>query len=143
MYRNKSITITARVLGLLLAVFVVSCEPESFEVDSDDPRDNITDIWSVTEYSQLDTISYPSEITKHPTDSTRIRINYFYGLGYDINAIALLDERRIIIPLQTLDGIDVEGDGTINFSYSQITFNYTADDGSGFVDQVRAEYRRD
>lgn len=126
----------------VLFVFLFSCELEDFNVDSDDPRDDIVDVWSCEEENNTGKLNYTSEISKHPSDSSKIIINYIYGLGRDADAVATYKNRTITIPQQTIDGIKIKGTGNVTSNYSEITFNYTADDGSGEIDNVYALYTR-
>lgn len=126
----------------ILFLFLFSCELEDFDIDSDDPRDDIVDVWSCEEQGDLGTQNYTSTISKHPSDSSKIIINYIYGLGNDADAVATYKNRTITISQQTIDGIKIQGTGNVNSDYSEITFNYTADDGSGDIDNVYALYTR-
>ena len=127
---------------IVLYVFLFSCELEDFDVDSDDPRDDIVDVWSCEEENNSGTLNYTSEISKHPSDDSKIIINYIYGLGRDASAVATYNNRTITIAQQTVDGIKIQGTGNVTSDYSEIRFNYTADDGSGDVDNVFVLYTR-
>jgi hypothetical protein len=127
---------------IVLFVLFFSCELEDFGVDSDDPRDDIVDVWSCEEESDAGTTNYTSEISIHPSDSSKIIINYIYGLGRDAEAIATYKNRTITIPQQDIEDIIIKGTGNVSSDYSEIRFNYTADDGSGDIDNVFALYTR-
>lgn len=126
----------------IVFIFLFSCELEDFDIDSDDPRDVIVDVWNCKEENDAGTLNYTSTISKHSSDSTKIIINYIYGLGNDADAIATYKNRTITIAQQTVDGIKLQGTGTVTSDYSEIRFNYTADDGSGDIDNVFALYTR-
>ncbi len=132
---------TLLVISILL---LSSCELDDFSVDSDDERDNIVDTWRCEETSQLygESNPYLSDISKESRDSVTIFINNFYQLGFDQEIYATLANRNIQIPLQTVDGHKIEGEGFVNTSYTSIRFEYTVDEGSGTLDDVTALYSR-
>ena len=145
MNKLKKSTVAYRITPtwlFILFVFLFSCELDDFDIDSDDPRDDIVDVWNCKEENNAGTLNYTSEISKHTSDSSKIVINYIYGLGRDADAIATYKNRSITISLQTVDGIKIQGTGNVSSDYSEIRFNYTADDGSGDIDNVSALYTR-
>ena len=82
-------------------------------------------------------------ISPHPNDSTKVLIDNFYELGYDVSAVATVSGRNLYISTQTVgDGDTILGSGTISANYNEINWNYSVEDGSGEVDNVTATYTK-
>ncbi len=109
-------------------------------------RDNLVDTWKVTEVSsplKSEQGAYWVEIEKHPDKQNIILIYFFHGLGDDVYAEASLSGTTLTLGLQDLPGgWTVQGSGEIQKNWNEINWSYTADDGSGIIDQVTAVYTR-
>lgn len=120
-----------------------SCELEDFDLGTGDERDNIVDVWKCAESSTtFGEKTYQSEIYKSDRDSLTVYINNFYFLGENVEVYGTLRNNRITIPQQTAEGHVIAGSGTVASNYESISFIYTADDGSGMLDDVSASYSR-
>lgn len=129
--------------AVLLPLFLYACEIEP-NSPSGDFRDNIVDTWSCKETSitSNNTSTYPSDISKHPTDSSKVLIDNFYQIGIGYDAYAILNKYTLTIPLQNIRGFSIKGSGTISANFKSINFSYSVDDGSGQIDQVTALYSK-
>jgi hypothetical protein len=128
------------VLFLLLSAITISCEDETA---TDDPRDKIVDTWNCKENGSISgTTSYAVEISKSPSDSTKVFIDNFYGLGPGIKVTAKMNGLSLIISSQTVDGNLISGSGSISSSYKTISWTYKVNDGGGEIDNVTAAYSR-
>lgn len=126
-----------------IILFFTACEVEDLNLGSNDDRDKITDTWNCNEESSLfGKTSYDSDISKSSSDSVTIYIDNIYQLGFATEANATLDNRKIIIPQQQVEGNIIEGNGQVSSNYQSIEFNYIVDDGSGDIDNVYALYTR-
>lgn len=130
---------------LILGFLAYSCE-DLPGPDTGDVRDNLVDTWKVTEVSSpLKSVqgAYWVEIEKHPDKQNVILIYFFHGLGDDVYAEASLSGTTLTLGLQDLPGgWTVQGSGEIQKNWNEINWSYTADDGSGIIDQVTAVYTR-
>jgi len=121
---------------LLMAVFFAallfqSCEDE--QTDLTDPRDAIAKSWRV-EDSGAPGVFYDVNITKDPTDITKIWLEGFHNYG-SAKIWATLAGSVITIPQQeaSTGEYSVNGEGTI-ISADRLTFEYSLDEGDGYVD---------
>ena len=125
---------------VLLAVIVASCQ--KLDTATDDERDNITGAWSCSENSQqFGPQSFNVEVSKSPTDSTRILIDNFYGLGAGYSVYSKMVNLNLTIPSQTVNGNQITGSGTISSNYKTINWTYTVI-GGGTTDHVTAVYTK-
>jgi len=123
-----------------ISLLLVSCEPDN-GLDDDDPngssRDKIINTWNVQENSKLyNNSNYQVNILKRAGNETQVEIENFYQLGFNLKTIATVNGLNIVIPQQTISGQLIQGSGTINFNFSRININFTANDGSGDIDTV-------
>jgi hypothetical protein len=130
---------------LILGMLTYSCE-DLLGPDTGDGRDNLVDTWKVTEVSsplKSELGAYWVEIEKHPDKQNAVMIYFFHGLGDDVYAEAILSGTTLTLELQELTGgWTVQGSGEIKKNWNEINWSYTADDGSGMIDQVTAVYTR-
>ena len=130
---------------LVLAFLAYSCE-DLLGPDTGDDRDKLVDTWKVTEESsplKSEQGAYWVEIEKHPDKQDMVLIYFFHGLGDDVYAEASLSGSTLTLGSQVLQGgWTIQGSGEIQNRWNEINWTYTADDGSGVIDQVTAVYTR-
>lgn len=129
--------------GILLGMN--SCIPES-------GSDTLEGNWTCEETSEIflksnkglkGTSIFPVYIAQDATYDNIYYIDNFYQLGSGVQVkIKVSGGNTVIIESQKIQGINIEGSGTIGFSYNTINLIYTADDGGGEVDHVTATYTR-
>jgi hypothetical protein len=132
--------------GILFLALTVSCEELLNTSDNGDIREKIEGQWSCDETSEIYKSTaeiFSVYISPHPDDSSKILIDNFYELGWDVSAVATVSNRNLYIHTQTVgDGYTIIGSGTISSNYNEIKWNYSVDDGSGETDNVTATYTR-
>jgi len=130
---------------VLLGFLAYSCE-DLLGPGTGGDIDMLVDTWKVTEEStplKSGQGAYWVEIEKHPDNQNMIRIYFFHGLGDDVYAEASLVGSTLTLGSQVLQGgWTIQGGGEIQKSWNEIHWTYTADDGSGVLDQVTAVYTR-
>jgi len=130
---------------LVLAFLAFSCE-DLIGPDTGGDRDMLVDTWKVTEESsplKSGQGAYWVEIEKHPDNPNMVLIYFFHGLGDDVYAEASLSGSTLTLDSQVLQGgWTIQGSGEIQKSWNEINWTYTADDGSGVIEQVTAVYTR-
>jgi hypothetical protein len=130
---------------VMLAFLAYSCENLPGP-DTGDDRDKLVDTWKVTEESsplKSEQGAYWVEIEKHPDKQDMVLIYFFHGLGDDVYAEASLSGSTLTLGSQVLQGgWTIQGSGEIQKNWNEINWTYTADDGSGVIDQVTAVYTR-
>ena len=111
-----------------------------------DIREKIEGQWrcdETSEYYKSTAEIFSVYIYPHPDDSSKVLIDNFYELGYDVSVVAALSNRSLYINSQTVEGgFTVIGSGTISSNYNVIEWNYSVDDGSGMVDNVTATFTK-
>ena len=124
----------------------MACEDLLDSMDTGDQRNRLVDAWKCDENINIYKSSlevYWVEITKHPTDTSRILISNFYNLDENVHAEAILSGKILTLPLQTLTGgFAVTGSGEIESDWNKITWSYSVDDGSGVATPSAAVYTR-
>jgi hypothetical protein len=132
-------------MWLVLGFMAYSCE-DLLGPDTGDDRDKLVDTWKVTEESsplKSEQGAYWVEIVKHPDNQNMVLVYFFHGLGDDVYAEASLSGSILTLGSQVLDGgWAVQGRGEIQRNWNEIHWTYTADDGSGVIEQVTAVYTR-
>jgi hypothetical protein len=122
---------------------VFACQPE--------PTDSLSIAFKLQGHWQCDEISsiykstnsiYYVNIDIYPTDSNKIVITNFYGLGNNVDVTARINGMSIDIPSQTTDGSTFTGSGLIAKDFNTINWSYTVDIGDGSIDEVTATYTR-
>ena len=134
-------------VSILLLALTVSCEELLNNLGDDkDVREKIEGQWSCDETSEIfksTAEKFSVYISPHPDDSTKVLIDNFYELGWDVSAVATVSNRNLYITSQTVgDGYTIIGSGTVSSDYNEINWNYSVEDGSGEVDNVTATYTR-
>lgn len=124
---------------LTLSLIVLSCEKQN---DFNDDRDNITGTWKCqeTDYSNK-TINFEATISKNNTDSMKIWVNNFSGLGSGIKVSVGMGGYLLTIPLQTVDGNKISGTGSVSSTYNRIDWTYYIND-AGINEKFTAVYNR-
>lgn len=107
-----------------------------------DDRNLFIGNYRVDEYSQVTEqhYNYSMSIQKSCCNSREIKINNFYGV--DISVLAVVNDNRLTIPLQRVNGYEVEGTGKMTFDRLELT--YIVRDlnvGPVFTDFIDAEGR--
>jgi hypothetical protein len=143
--RAKNIIKPILPISILLLAVTLSCE-ELENLNTGDVRDKLEGQWRCDETSEIFKSTaeiFSVYISPHPTDSTKVLIDNFYELGYNVSAVATVSNRNLYINTQTVgDGFTIIGSGTISSSYNEIEWNYSVEDGSGAVDNVTATYTK-
>jgi len=112
-----------KIIPFILVAFLASCEIYIFEdPNAWDDRDLFVGTYHVEEYSQTTDRFYSYDITiqKSCCDVKQVRIKNFYGA--DLKVIGYVSSNRITIPLQQVDGYEIEGTGKINSGKLDLTF---------------------
>ena len=112
------------IIASLLLITLASCEFNYIEPRYD-YRDRVTGSYDVEEYSETfnDYHYYAIHITKYSSGRT-VYLNNFYDA--DLSVYAYLDGDKLTIPLQTVDGFEIEGVGTLHSS--DMSLNYRVKD---------------
>lgn len=136
-----------KIFVVMFLVMLASCKPdENADNAVTSLRSKIVDYWSVDEQSQIYKSlksKYSAEIIKHSTDSSKVKIDNFYNLGFGKMVEATVsDNYSIFIASQSVDGFLISGSGTIDHGLKKIYFSYIVDDQGGLIDTVTAVYSR-
>lgn len=114
-------------------MFFSSCEIQN-DNESNDERDYITGTWKCQELDQSNNpINFEAVISKHTSDTTKIWVDNFSGLGKGIKVSVGMGGHLLTVSQQTVDGNKISGSGNISSSYNQINWTYSIDDGGGKV----------
>lgn len=102
--------------------------------------------WTVEETSRLFGEQtgpgyYEVEIHTDQEIYPKVNIRNFYNLGDEVVVSARMEERRLVIPPQTVDGFTFEGSGTVKRNLREIRWEYRVDLNDGTEDNVSASYR--
>ena len=107
-----------------------------------DNYETLDGVWQVNENSKdFGYQAYEVSISYSGTDSSKIEIRNFYNLGSGIKVLANINIWDVSIQ-QATGGFTFIGTGVISGNMKQIDLSYTANDGSGSVDEVTATYTR-
>jgi hypothetical protein len=111
-------------IAALFLFTLVSCEFNYIEPRYD-YRDRVTGYYDLEEYSEThnDYHYYSLHISKYAHGNT-VYLNNFYDA--DLTVKAYLDDDKLTIPLQVVDGYEIEGVGTVH-SYD-MSLNYRVKD---------------
>lgn len=136
-----------KIFVVMFLVMLASCKPdENADNAVTSLRSKIVDYWSVDEQSQIYKSlksKYSAEIIKHSTDSSKVKIDNFYNLGFGKMVEATVsDNYSIFIASQSVDGFLISGSGIIDHGLKKIYFSYIVDDQGGLIDTVTAVYSR-
>ena len=105
-------------------ISLASCEIYIFDDPNPawDERDQFVGSYYVEEYSQTTErfYTYTIEVEKSCCRNDEIRILNFYGS--DIEVVALVHNYKMTIPLQQVDGYEIEGTGKIIDDKLEFTF---------------------
>ncbi len=130
---------------ICIGILFVSCEDILDLEETDDARDKIADVWTCIENSQIfksATGSYTVEISKDPSDSTKVIIENFYNLERNSYVKARLNGKTLSISNQEIDRYIFNGNGTITNNYNKIEWTYQVEHPDGDFDNVTAMYER-
>ncbi|NBC82155.1 MAG: hypothetical protein GVY19_02125 [Bacteroidetes bacterium] len=135
---------TKKIGVILLGILLFGCEELTDDITLTG-RERLEGSWIVNEESQV----FKSTATVHKvfisvdaSTTNRVIIENFYGV--DEGAIsAIVSGRDISIPRQTFgDYSALSGDGTINTTFNEISWEYVVDIG-GVIDTVLAVYEKE
>lgn len=140
MKRNK----LAYLLLLTISVFTIACETDEDPVEDTDVRDRFIGRWNCTEESQINgERTFFVDIDYDTTSIDKIELINFYDMGtssFVLGEISTTNEEAINIPAQDLDGLTVQGSGTME-NNDLLLFNYLVDDGLE-LDSISATFIR-
>jgi hypothetical protein len=132
---SKKFNWTQLFLGALL-IGLVSCVDEQDLLDN---REQWIGNWTCSEIEgDFAPQTYPVEIVERVV-ITEVGIKGLYNQGYGFSVIAEIEGNTIVIPTQTVDGIQIAGSGDL--MEEEIVLYFDADDGSG-TDLVKASLLR-
>jgi len=129
---------------LLFAVLIIMAGCDIYIVDEPyvvyDDRDMFVGNYHINEFSQTteQSYNYNVHILKSCCDTQEIRITNFYGS--ELEVYALVNDNRLTIPLQRVDGYEIEGTGKMD--YDKLVFTFVVRDLYAypvFTDFVDAE----
>ena len=112
----KKVFIASVLLASLASCDIIVVEPRY------DYRDRMIGYYDVEEYSQTynDYTSYSLHISKEGSSGYTVYLDNFYGAN--ISVYAYVDEGKITIPDQVIDGYEVEGTGTMQGYNISLTY---------------------
>ncbi len=114
---------------ILIAIFLSACAQDDFT----DIRDNISGNWRCQENSNLfGEQYYDVNISKSDSIETEILIYNFFDRKQDVRVT--VEGNSLTIPIQIVDNWEISGTGEISTDYKTISWNFSADDGSGKED---------
>ena len=122
-------------------LFLGGCEVYFIE-DPYDERNLFVGTYHVDEFSQVTEQHYTYNMTiqKSCCNSREIKIKNFYGVG--ISVLAVVHDNRITIPLQRVNGYEIDGTGKM--THDKLNLTYVVRDltsGPVFTDFIDAEGR--
>ena len=114
-----------RMLPFFALLLLASCDVYYVEPRYDS-RDQIVGHYNAEEYSETynDNLYYDMHVSKSSRDSDEIYLNNFYGSN--IRVYGYLSYGSITIPLQVIDGYEIEGVGRV--TGSDISLSYRVKD---------------
>lgn len=124
---------------LLIAFFVNACEDDFFGSDS------LEGTWAVYETSTtFGEQNFNVDINYFPTDSSKVSIDNFSGLGLFVRVTANVDGQLLDIPTQTVtdqssNQFTISGNGTISNNYKRMSLSYTYD-GTSFTASMQKQF---
>ena len=113
------------IIASLVLITLASCEFNYFEPPYD-YRQRVTGYYAVEEYSETynDYHYYSLDITTSGTSGHGLYLNNFYDEGLCV--YARLDGDKVTIPLQEVNGYEIEGVGTLHSA--DLSLNYRIKD---------------
>lgn len=127
-FRNYSKQLV-RILGLAAFLFVtVSCEDDPIDVDD---RTQWLGAWTCNE-TEGDFAPQSYTVTIYEgIQLDEIDITGLYNQGNSFTIYANVYGSQLVIPNQTVDGITIEGSGSISSSGNRVEIDFVANDGAG------------
>lgn len=120
-----------KIIIVLLFVVLFSCN------DEPDNYISIAGLWRLEEIKENESVIYTVDIYKSESDSTIFLIHNFYNIGNEEKIfIKLNTNNKISIETQFIGstGISVEGSGSADNDYRNITLEYTINDNIKLID---------
>lgn len=115
-------------LIISLSLLFVSCDDIN-DILNTDARGAYTGMWDVVEKSEtFNTLNYEVEFFATSSDSSILNIANFFALGTWAEVEAELDDNLLVIPLQTVEGFKIYGQGSISANKKTINFSYTVEE---------------
>ncbi|MCF8294841.1 MAG: hypothetical protein K9I34_02160 [Bacteroidales bacterium] len=115
-------------LMLLSSLMFSSCD-EILNPDTQSSVDKLKGIWLVAETSsEFGQQQYQVEFSEDETDSTRMNIYNFFGLGTWSYVSIDVDNQTLTIPSQTEEGYIISGSGTVNEDFTQVNLSFTVEE---------------
>ena len=134
-------------LFLALALALVSCEETEDILNPEDERADLVGVWDVVENSEtFGTQYYEVEFFATSSDETILYLANFFALGSWVEAEVELNDDVLFLPLQTLEGYQISGQGEISDDNKTIDFTYTTEEvattKSTYSEQVTAVFTK-
>lgn len=120
---------STRVLGLaVFLLFAVACEDDPIDVDD---RTQWLGAWDCNETDgDFSPQSYTITIYEG-VQLDEVEISGLYNQGNNFRVYANVYNRQLTIPLQTVNGITLQGNWTMLSSGNRVDIQFTANDGGG------------
>lgn len=124
------------IIILVFSIYLLSsCE-------KDRTYTSVTGTWQCVEVSSIHSSNpYFVDIMRDANDSTLLKIDNFYNMGYGKEIYARIDAYDISIQ-SNLYGFSIVGEAKVARDFETIEWEYQVDDGSGLIDYVTANYSR-
>lgn len=115
-------------LMLLSSLMFSSCD-EILNPDTQSSVDKLKGIWLVAETSsEFGQQQYQVEFSEDETDSTRMNVFNFFGLGTWSSVSVDVDNQTLTIPSQTEEGYIITGSGTVDDGFTQVNLSFTVEE---------------
>lgn len=115
-------------LMLISSLMFSSCD-EILNPDTQSSVDKLKGIWMVAETSsEFGQQQYQVEFSEDETDSTRMNVFNFFGLGTWSSVSIDVDNQTLTIPSQTEEGYIITGSGTVNDDFTQVNLSFTVEE---------------
>lgn len=116
-------------LLMLLSLLMFSSCDEILNPDTQSSVDKLKGIWLVAETSsEFGQQQYQVEFSEDETDSTRMNVFNFFGLGTWSSVSVDVDNQTLTIPSQTEEGYIITGSGTVDDGFTQVNLSFTVEE---------------
>lgn len=118
---------SVRFFGLAVFLFLASCQEDPIEPDD---RTQWLGAWTCIE-TEGDFAPQSYTVTFYEgTQLDQVELSGLYNTGPNFRLNANVYNNTLVIPTQTVNGITVSGDGTINGAGDRVNFQFSANDGA-------------